>query len=156
MNTDPGNMENFREEEEPSFQPGGRIEFQPRTDVTTHAALVVQADSAAVTNGAAGVVVGNEVAFSKGYSSVTIARELNLEKGGSQWLLAGEARIEQGGSGVVIARQVEAADLKVGILLAGQVNGDVQTLVDSEGAMRFGAALGIVLAVVMLIRRIFR
>lgn len=156
MNANPGEGDRLGSEEEPLRQPAGHIEFQPKTSISTHAALVVQADSVEVSRGAAGVVVGNEVSFSRGYSTVVVARDLSLEKGGSQWLLAGDARIEQGGCGVVVARQVEATDLKVGILLAGTVNGDVQTMMDSEGAMRFGAALGLVLAIVMVLRRIFR
>ncbi len=156
MNTNPGEIDNPGQDEESTRHPAGHIEFQPKTSVTTHAALVVQADSVEVSRGAAGVVVGNEVSFSRGYSTVTVARDLNLEKGGSQWLLAGDARIEQGGCGVVVARHVEATDLKVGILLAGTVTGDVQTMMDSEGAMRFGAALGLVLAFAVFIRRALR
>jgi len=157
MDIDPDDrQETEGQERQPSLAPPGRIEYRPETTMQTRAALVVQADKAAITKGGALVVVAGEAHVSMGGSWLTVARELNFDRGGSQWLIAGDARIQQGGAGIVVARQVNAADTRVGVLLAGSVNGDVQAVLDTEGAVRFGAAFGLVLGIALIIRRLMR
>lgn len=118
------------------------------------ASLVVRADQVEISRGAALVVLAEEVRIDRGASLITAAENLSVEKGGSQWLLAREARLQQSGSGIMIAGRVEAADTRVAVLLAGNVEGNVQTVLDARGALRFGAALGATLGVALLLRRL--
>jgi len=136
--------------------PPGRIEFRPETQFRGNAALVVQTDRAEINRGAALVVVGNEVSITQGGCWITAGREVEIEQGGCQWIIAGEVEVEQGGAGIMIARDVEAQALKAGIVLAGSITGNVQTLLDKDGALRLGIGLGTMLGISMLIRRLIR
>ncbi len=157
MDIDPAERrEDEGSEGQPPVTPGGRIEFRPETSVQTHIAGVIQADRAELNQGCALAIGANELKVTMGGSWIMAARELNVDRGGAQWLVAGDARIQQGGTGILVARQVDATDVRVGVLLAGTVNGNVQTMLDRDGAMRFGAGLGLVLGMALIIRRLFR
>ena len=121
---------------------------------TTQFAGLLQADSVEISGGGALAVLASEARLEKGFSLITAARDLSVEKAGSQWLLAGDAHLDQSGAGIVIARHVEASDARVAVLIAGRVDGNVQTLLDTDSAIRFGAAFGAVLGFALLLRRI--
>lgn len=157
MDTQPDERrESDTPEKQPAPGPVGKIEYRPETTVETRAALMVQADNVALNKGVAGAIVANEAHVNMGGSWLSVAQELNVDRGGSQWLIASDARLHQAGSGIVIARHADLTDARVGVLLAGNVNGDVQTMLDRESALRFGAAFGLVLGVSLIIRRLVR
>ncbi len=154
MDTNPHEMpEAGGQESQPSPAPTGRIEYRPETTLQTRGALMVQAENVAINKGGALAIVASEANVTMGGSWLAAAQELNVDRGGSQWLIAGDARIHQGGAGIVVARHADLTDTRVGVLLAGTANGDVQPLLDTAGAMRFGAAFGLVLGVALIISR---
>ena len=158
MDANPSNHDSVEPSNQDEAEPtlAGRIEYRPQTTLSTNATLVAQADRVEISRGIAGALIASEASFSKGYTSVTVARELSMDKAGSQWMLAGEAHLTQGGVGIVVAREVDATDMKVGVLLAGNVNGNVEAMFDRDSAMRFGAAFGLVLGILLMLRRIVR
>ena len=50
---------------------------------------------------------------------------------------------------LVVAQQVEADSIQTKVLLAGQVEGPVETLLDTQQVAIFGAVLGVVTGVVL-------
>jgi len=131
-------------------------------------ALVVQGQQVSISKGAAVAVLSHEATIETGASLVAVARELSVDKGGAQWLLASRASMQQSGTGIMISQQVDAPDARaavlvcgrvtgnprVGILIAGRVEGEVHAVMGSEAALRFGAALGAVLGLAMIFRRL--
>lgn len=87
---------------------------------------------------------------------MAVGRDLSLEMGGSQWLIAGNAHLRQAGSGIMVARNVEGQEIRVGLLLAGKVDGNIQAIMDTETAIRFGAAFGAALGLVLFLRKMFK
>lgn len=157
MDTEPGERHNTEGAEgQPSPGPTGRIEYRPETTVETRAALMVQAENVAINKGGAMAIVANEANVTMGGSWLTVAQELNVDRGGSQWLIAADARLHQAGAGIVVARNADLTDARVGVLLAATVNGDVQTMLDRDAAVRFGAAFGLVLGIALIVRRLIK
>jgi hypothetical protein len=55
--------------------------------------------------------------------------------------------------GLVVARELEASSVRAGILLSGQVNGDVETILDTPRALLAGLTAGVVTGLVMFFLR---
>jgi hypothetical protein len=129
-------------------------EKQPTASVNRMCSCMVQAERVEINQGGAMAIVAHDASVHMGGSVITAATNLTVDKGGSQWLVAGEARVQHGGAGIVVTQNAQLVDTKVGILLAGKVEGNVQALMDTEGALRFGAGLGATLGIALLLRRL--
>jgi hypothetical protein len=113
--------------------------------------------------GAIGRAQATDIAVSQGGVGIARADRVSVELGGVGAAIAGEIRITQGGASTVLAREVHLeqsvvrsliannvhAERTTGVLflVARRVEGDVRTLLDWRGALAFGAALGVVSAV---------
>ncbi len=84
--------------------------------------------------GGIGAAFGDSVSVTQGYIGPTLAREVRLEQGFIRQVIAGRVTFgERSGAGLVIA---------------GRTDGPVRTLLDWRGALAFGAAFGLVVALV--------
>jgi hypothetical protein len=91
-----------------------------------------------VDQGAVGAVMADRAEISRSYARTIIARQVQLDRGAAR---------------VVIAADVNAQQSAVVFLVARRVAGDVRVLFDWRGALAFGAAAGLVVAVLSRLRR---
>ncbi|HEX2924243.1 MAG TPA: hypothetical protein VHS28_09470 [Chloroflexota bacterium] len=140
--------------QEPGPQAMGEAGAGGSQAINRMCACMVQAERVEIHQGGAMAVVARDATVTMGGSVIAAATNLTVDKGGSQWLLAGEARVQNGGAGIMVTQNAQLVDTKVGILLAGKVEGNVQAVMDTESALRFGAALGATLGVALLLRRL--
>lgn len=115
----------------------GRIEGG-RVSVDQGAVGAVRADHLSVDRGAVGAAMADRVEVSRGYARSILGRQVQLDRGAAR---------------VVIAADVRAQQSAVMFLVARRVSGDIRVLFDWRGALAFGAAAGLVLAVLARLRR---
>lgn len=122
-----------------------------------------------VHRGGVGRADAQDVSVSVGGVGLARADRVSVELGGIGAAIAGEVEIRQGAANAVIAREVEleqafvqsvvAARVEVAegsnvlFLVAGRVDGPVRPVFDWRGALAFGAAAGLVMALLRLLRR---
>jgi hypothetical protein len=129
----------------------------------------VEGESVSITKGGARRVVGSEVTMSQsGAASIQAEKvemhlsaavavrgeEVSLDEGGAGIVIADTVRGNQSRSGVVIADHAEMQGGSSVILLAREVNGDVETMVDTRGALLAGLAAGAAMGTILLIARL--
>ena len=109
-----------------------------RVSVDRGAVGAVRAEHLSVDRGAVGAVLAERVEVSRGYARSILARQVQLDRGAAR---------------IVIAADVRAERSAVMFLIARRVSGEMRVLFDWRGALAFGAAAGLVLAVVSRLRR---
>jgi hypothetical protein len=115
----------------------GRID-SARISVEQGAVGAVRADHLSVDRGAVGAVMADQVEVSRGYARSILARQVQLDRGAAR---------------IVIAADVHARQSTAMFLVARRVSGDMRVLFDWRGALAFGAAAGLVFAVLAKGRR---
>lgn len=115
----------------------GRIEGG---DVSVGQGVVgaVRADHLAVDRSGVGAVLADRVEISRGYARSILARQVQLDRGAAR---------------VVVAADVRAQQSAVMFLVARRVSGEMRVLFDWRGALAFGAAAGLVFALLARVRR---
>jgi len=123
-------------------------------DVDRGAIGRAQATDIAVSRGAIGLAQGERVSAELGAVGAAFGTEVRVTQGAVYSVVAREARLEQTFVRTLIANEVKA-DRTTGVLvlLARRVEGDVRTIIDWRGALAFGAAFGIVSALLRRGRR---
>jgi hypothetical protein len=112
----------------------GRVEAS-QVSVAQGAIGAARGEHLKVENGAIGAAMGEQVEVSRGYARSILARQVQLDRSAAR---------------VVIAADVRTNQTAVMFLIARRVAGDVKVLLDWRGALAFGAAAGLVIA---LLRR---
>lgn len=115
----------------------GRIEAT-HVGVTQGAIGAARAESVTVEQGAVGAALAGRVEVSRGYARSILARQVQLDRAMAR---------------VVIAADVRTNQSVVMFLVARKVAGDVRVLFDWRGALAFGAAAGLVIALLRRARR---
>lgn len=115
----------------------GRVEGSQIT-IDTGAVGAVRAEHLTVDRGAVGVVMADRVEVSRGYARSILARQVQLDRGAAR---------------VVIAADVRASQSAVVFLIARRVSGEMRVIFDWRGALAFGAAAGLVFALLARVRR---
>jgi hypothetical protein len=64
--------------------------------------------------------------------------------------------VENATAGVLVAREVHGTTLRTAVLLAGKVDGKVETLLDTVGAIGAGLAAGVGIGLILSIARVLR
>ena len=94
-----------------------------------------------------------EASIERGGAVFIRGQSVSLVQGGALAVVADEATLQGDGlSLVVAARQANTAHQRAVFLLAGRVEGDVQTAFDTQGAFLFGATLGAMMGLFLLLR----
>ncbi len=115
----------------------GRVDGA-RVSVDRGAVGAVRAEHLSVDRGAVGAVLAERVEVSRGYARSILARQVQLDRGAAR---------------IVIAADVRAQQSAVMFLIARRVSGEMRVLFDWRGALAFGAAAGLVVAVLSRLRR---
>jgi hypothetical protein len=132
-----------------SISQGGVQFAQARhVDIVQGGIMQAEATDIAVSQGAIGLARGDRVSLEMGGMLVAVAREASISQAYARQVIAREVDVDQAAIGTLVtARASFARRGLIGILVARQVEGDVRALLDWRGALAFGAALGVVLAV---------
>jgi hypothetical protein len=128
----------------------GGVQFAQARHVDIVQGGIWQADATdiAVSQGAIGLARGDRVSLEMGGMLVAVAREARISQAYTRDVIAREVDVDQAAIGTLVtARASFARRGLVGILIARQVDGDVRALLDWRGALAFGGALGVVLAI---------
>ena len=112
------------------------------------------ATDVAVTQGGVGAVRADRLSVELGGVGAAMTDQLDVRQGLVGAVIARDARFEQAGVRTLIANRVQfGPNSGAGMVIAARVDGDVTTLFDWRGALAFGAAAGLVMAIVRGRRR---
>jgi hypothetical protein len=115
----------------------GRVDASQVT-VEMGAIGAARAEHLTIERGAIGAALGEQVGVSRGYARSILARQVQLDRSAAR---------------IVIAADVRTNQTAVMFLVARKVAGDVRVLLDWRGALAFGAAAGLVIALVRRARK---
>jgi hypothetical protein len=126
-----------------------------QVDVQMGGIVHVHADEATVRLGGVVLARADHLTVERGGIGAALAREVNIRQAWARSIIAQDARIDQGMVGTMLTgRATFERPSAVLMLIAGRVDGPVRAILDWRGALAFGAAFGLVSAVVRgLVRR---
>jgi hypothetical protein len=113
----------------------------------------VEAADLRVAQGAVGAARTQQLTVDQGAVGAVIADRADISRGYARTILARQVQLDRGAARVVIAADVNARQSAVMFLVARRVAGDVRVLFDWRGGLAFGAAVGIVVALLSRMRR---
>lgn len=134
-------------------------------------AEIVTAEEVEMQNSAAGSIKANTIGGNMILMGAVNAEEVFVENGGVGYaqagkmsvsgytgaVVAGSAEVHHGMAGFVAGREVHVNESRMGILLARTVNGDVNTVLDTRGALIAGLTAGLFAGLMLLLgRMLFR
>ncbi|HEY7935629.1 MAG TPA: hypothetical protein VID26_00710 [Candidatus Limnocylindrales bacterium] len=112
------------------------------------------ATDVAITQGGVGAVRADRLSVELGGVGAAMTDQLDVRQGVVGAVIARDAAFEQAGVRTLIANRVHfGPNSGAGVVLAARVDGDVRTLLDWRGAIAFGAAAGVVMALLRGRRR---
>lgn len=117
------------------------------------AALDVTAAEVSAHESALGLVDAKEVELTNSTAGVIRAGNVNVA-GQAGIVLAETVNLEHTNAGVVVGGQVGGEKIETLFLFSNHVEGDVQTVVDTRGALIAGMVGGVLTGVVLLIGRL--
>lgn len=148
-----------------------KVEAEGREDAAIVEGEVgdVSAESVTIASGAAQSVEAQTVTVEEGGLGDVRADSVQVRQGGIGKAEAASVQVEQGGIGLVKAESVTVSDggvfgvyagtahlegTNVALLAAKNVSGEARVLLDWRAAAVFGAALGLVLGLLCMLRRV--
>lgn len=134
-------------------------------------AQTVSAEQVEICQGGAQTVKAQQVEIRQGGAQYVEADKVSMEQSGALCMRAEQATIttstvgvlagervsleESSSAGMILAQRVDSPRITTSVLLAGEVYGNVETVVDTRGALLLGlglgAGLGLLLSLVSLI-----
>jgi hypothetical protein len=100
-----------------------------------------------ITQGGVGAVRTERLSIELGGVGAAMTDQLDVRQGIVGAVIARDAHFEQAGVRNLIANRVHfGPNSGAGVVLAARVDGDVRTLLDWRGAIAFGVAAGVVMA----------
>jgi hypothetical protein len=126
----------------------GRVEFKQG------GAGRVNAEQVTVHLGGIGMAWGTTVSVDQGGIGIVRAGEAQLDKCQTHVLVAQTATTKEGMTGVLVANEVHANPLRAVVVLAKTIDGQVETTLDTRGAILAGLVGGIALGLVSLTGRL--
>lgn len=116
--------------------------------VQVHQAAVgrVEATQVMVEQGAIGATRAEHLKLERSAVGAALADQVEVSRGYARSILARQVQLDRAAARVVIAADVRTNQTAVMLLIARKVTGDVRVLVDWRGALAFGAAAGLVMA----------
>jgi len=114
----------------------------------------VEGESVSVIQGGVGMARSKEASLGPGArAALLIADKVSAQQSGAQVMVVKDSiDMEQSGAVLMAAQRVTAKNSSVVFLLANTVEGDVQPVMDRKMAITFGAALGGVLGLFLLLK----
>jgi len=133
-----------------SLSQGGITSVDAReVDVQMGGIAYAHGEEVAVRLGGVGLARADRVTVERGWIGAALAREANLTQVYARSVLAQDVRIDQAVVGSVVTGRVTfERPSGVLMLIAGRVDGPVKAVLDWRGALAFGAAFGLVAALI--------
>jgi hypothetical protein len=144
---------------------------EERSVIHRDSAQTVSAEQVEIHQGGAQTVKAQQVEIRQGGAQYVEADKVSMEQSGALCMRAEQATItastvgilaservsleESSSAGMILAKRVDCPRVTTSVLLAGEVYGNVETVVDTRGALLLGlglgAGLGLLLSLVSLI-----
>jgi hypothetical protein len=116
----------------------------------------IEAQTVKFSDGGAAVIQAANIDFKDGGAGLVRAEQVSLTDAGAVVLISQGVSMENGAqAGVIVTRQVNAEKVQTKVLLAGNVQGDVETMVDTRQALLAGLSAGFVVGTLLLIGQLF-
>jgi hypothetical protein len=125
-----------------------------KVEIQSGAANRVYAEQVTVHQGGVGMVQATSVSVNQGGIGFVRAGEANLENSSTQAVVTQTATVNGGTVGLLIAREVHANPLRAFVVLAQKIDGQVETTLDTRGAILAGLVAGIAAGLVSLMGRL--
>jgi hypothetical protein len=130
-------------------QGGAEKIIATEVDVRQGGAGQIEAQQVTLTQGGVGVVKTASMDIREGGVGVLRSEQATIVNGGAAVVVADAVDVKDVCAGVVITRNMRGENIRTGVLLTGQVEGNVETILDTPRAMlaglTAGAAIGLVL-----------
>ena len=104
--------------------------------------------------GAAVMIQATSVTVDQGGIGFVRAGEAKLDRSSAQTLVADTITVNGGTTGLLVAREVHANPLRAFVVLAQKIDGQVETTLDTRGAILAGLIAGIAAGLVSLVGRL--
>lgn len=119
--------------------------------VTQGGANRIVAGDVDLKNGAAIQVYGDKVALDNAVSGIIQANDVSTQGGGAGVVMGDRVQLTNARTGVTIGRSVISENSSSILLLAQEVNGTVETVLDTRGALLAGLISGIAVGLVLFV-----
>jgi hypothetical protein len=113
----------------------------------------VEATTVNVDKGAIGAVRADSLSVDQGVIGAAMAGTVEINRGYARSILARQVQLDRAAARIVIAADVHANQSAAMFLVARRVDGEMRVLFDWRGALAFGAAAGLVIALLSRLRR---
>lgn len=137
----------------PAVVEDGASLIADRVDVHRSAIGRVEGGEVRVEQGAVGAARVERLSVDRGAVGAVMAGNAEVSRGYVRSILARQVQLDRGAARIVIAADVHARQSAVMFLVARRVSGEMRVLLDWRGALAFGAAAGVVFAVLSRLRR---
>jgi hypothetical protein len=114
----------------------------------------VNAEQVTAQQSGLGMIQASSVNVSQSGVGFVRSSETVLEKNSTQVLVTQTATINGGTAGLLVAREVHANPLRAFVVLAQKIDGQVETTLDTRGAILAGLIAGIAAGLVSLVGRL--
>jgi len=114
----------------------------------------VYAEQVTVNQGAAGIIQATSVTVEQGGLGFVRAGEVNIDESTVQTMVADTITANGGTAGLLVAREVHANPLRAFVVLAQKIDGQIDTTLDTRGAILAGLIAGIAAGLVSLVGRL--
>src|SRR3990170_3012030 len=110
----------------------------------------ISADAVQIQRGGATRIVATDVELRQGAMGVR-ATQVGLAGGGAGMVMGEQVGLDNSRVGLTLARRADLTNSNTFILLAREVNGPVETVLDTRGAVAAGLVAGIAIGLVLFV-----
>ena len=114
----------------------------------------IHAEQATIHQGGVGMVQATSVNVSQSGIGIVRTGEAILERNTVQMMIAQKTTVNGGSTGLLVAQEVHANPLHAFVVLAGKTDGQIETTLDTHGAILAGLIAGIACGLVSLVGRL--
>jgi hypothetical protein len=116
----------------------------------------IQAENVKLSDGGAAFIQATSVDFRDGGVGAIRAQDLSFEDGGAGVICSENVEMRENAvAGVIVAQQVVGDSIQTKLLLAGSVEGNVETVLDTNQALFAGMAAGAVIGLFLFVGQLF-
>lgn len=131
----------------------------------------VEADQVTISQGGAQTVNAREVEIHQGGAYAVNAEQVKIQQGGAMVVTTHDLQVEQGGVGIAVGQNVNMTETGAGVVvgrrvtvtrsrslvvLAQSLEGEVETVLDTRGALLAGVGAGATVGLAFLVRALLR
>lgn len=128
-----------------------------RIQIHQGSAQTVQGKFVEIHQGGAQFVEGEQVSIQRGGAMTIRADQVTLSESGAVVVSADHASFDDHSrAGVVIANRIDCPEVRSSLVLAREIHGNVETRLDSRGALLIGLGMGLGISLLASLKSLFR